>query len=78
MQLWRVTEGIIQTDGAEGYPTYGVAVTLPDGDSWIWPDVDTHRGVAEALVSRLQATQPEVCHFEDMVLDFIEEMAGKV
>ena len=78
MQLWRVTEGIIQTDGAEGYPTYGVAVTLPDGGVWAWSDVDVDRAAVEALVRRLQTAQPEACHFEDMVLDFIEEMAGKV
>ena len=73
-----MTEGICATPGAEGTPTYGVAVTLPDGGVWSWPDVDVDPAVTAALVDRLQATQPAPRHFEDMVLDFIEEMAGKV
>ena len=78
MQYWRMTEGWCVTPGAEGYPAYGVAVTLPDGGVWEWVDVDTDPAAVEELVSRLQSTQPEACHFRDMVLDFIEEMAGKV
>ena len=78
MQHWRVTEGVCATVGAEGYPTYGVAVTLPDGSEWGWSDVDTDLAVAAALACRLQAIQPQQCHFRELVLDFIEEMAGKV
>lgn len=78
MQEWSVTEGACETDGACGYPVYGVAVTLPDGSRWSWDDVDVDRSVVQILVSRLQAIQPEPCHFRDLVLDFIAEMAGKV
>ena len=78
MQQWRVTTGVCRTDGAEGCPTYGVAVTLSDGGAWAWADVDTDPFIVRDLVRRLQAAQPEACHFEDLVLDFIEEMAGKV
>lgn len=78
MQQWRVTTGVCRTDGAEDYPTYGVAVTLSDGGAWAWADVDTDPFIVRDLVRRLQAAQPEACHFEDLVLDFIEEMAGKV
>ena len=78
MQQWRMTRGVSDTPGAEGYPTYGVAVTLPDGSEWRWEDVDVDPAVAQTLCRRLQRTQPESCHFRDLVLDFIEEMAGKV
>ena len=78
MQLWSVIEGKCETQGAEGYPVFGVRVTLPDGGGWVWADVDVNPAVAEMLAARLQAIQPAPCHFEDLVLDFIEEMAGKV
>lgn len=78
MQNWRVIPGICRTAGAEGYPVYGVAATLADGTEWIWEDVDTDRSVAEALCRRLQTIQPEECHFEDLIEDYIEEMAAKV
>lgn len=78
MQQWRVTRGFCQTEGAEDHPTYGVAVTLPDGTEWAWADVDVDRPVVQELAGRLQTAQPESCHFEELVLDFIEEMAGKV
>ena len=78
MQRWRVIEGDCTTQGAEGYPVFGVQATLPDGIVWSWADVDADPAVAEELACRLQVMQPEKCHFEDLVLDFIEEMAGKV
>ena len=59
-------------------PTFGVEVTLPDGSVWSWADVDTDRRVVQVLCCRLQVAQPEACHFRELVLDFIEEMAGKV
>lgn len=78
MQIWRVIEGACATHGAEGYPVYGVQVTLPSGEVWSWADVDTDPAVVAVLVKRLQEIQPAACHFEDVVLDFIEEMAAKV
>ena len=78
MQRWKITEGVCTTSGAEGYPTYGVAVTLPGGEVWSWADVDVDPSVVRLLVDRLQAAQPQPCHFRDLVLDFIEEMSGKV
>ena len=71
-------ESECQTAGAEGYPVYGVAVRLSDGGTWSWADVDTDRSAVQRLAERLRCTQPEPCLFEDLVLDFIEEMAGKV
>ena len=78
MQNWTVIEGRCATDGAEGYPTYGVRMTASDGSCWEWEDVDTDPAVAAALACRLQAIRPEPCHFQELVLDFIEEMAAKV
>ena len=78
MQLWSVVEGECETQGAEGVPTYGVQVTLSDGGGWSWADVDVDASVVAELVRRLQAAQPDRCHFEDLVRDFIEEKAGKV
>lgn len=78
MQQWSVIEGECQTHGAEGVPTYGVQGILPCGAVWRWPDVDVDFAVAARLAQRLQEVQPEPCHFEDMVSDFIEEIAAKV
>ena len=78
MQTWSVIEGKCETDGAEGCPVYGVQVTLEDGSVWSWVDVDVDHGVAALLADRLQNSQPARCHFEDLVLDFIEEMGAKV
>ena len=78
MQLWSVIVGKCGTDGAEDYPVYGVQVTLEDGSEWAWADVDVDRRVVARLADRLQAIQPDPCHFKDMVLDFIEDMAAKV
>ncbi len=78
MQEWSVIEGECETEGAVGYPVYGVQVTQSDGTVWTWADVDTDPAVVGVLACRLQAAQPETCHFEDLVRDFIEEMAGKV
>ena len=78
MQEWSVIESECQTAGAEGYPVYGVAARLSDGGTWLWADVDTDRSAVQRLVERLQRAQPEPGLFEDLVLDFIEEMAGKV
>ena len=77
MQIWRVTQSACRTDGAEGYPVYGVEVTLPDGAVWSWEDVDTDCRIAQRLAYRLQRLQPSPCHFADLVLDFIEEQAQK-
>ena len=76
--MWSVIEGVCETAGAEGYPVYGVQAVLAAGGVWSWEDVDADPAVVRVLVSRLQETQPEECHFRDLVLDFIEEMAGKV
>ena len=78
MQRCLVIEGVCATPGAEGVPTFGVEVALPTGEVWRWEDVDVDPAVAACLADRLQRAQPEACHFRDMVLDFIEEMAGKV
>lgn len=78
MQVWSVIEGDCATPGAEGYPVFGVQAVLPNGGVWTWADVDTDLAAAQELACRLQAIQPDPCHFEDMVLDFIAEMAAKV
>lgn len=78
MQQWRVISGVCRTEGAEGHPVYGVAAVLADGTEWIWEDVDPDPVAAQRLCDRLQALQPEDCHFRDLILDYIEEMAAKV
>ncbi len=77
-QEWTVIDGVCRTPGAEGRRVYGVAATLADGSVWRWEDVDTDLAVAYVLACRLQEWQPAPCHFEDLVRDFIAEMAGKV
>jgi hypothetical protein len=72
--VWSIIEGVCTTHGAEGTATYGVRAVCVDR-VWQWPDVDVDPAVAEALVHRLNALQPDPCHFADMVLDYIEERA---
>ena len=78
MQQWKIIEGESETDGAEGYPVFGVRVVCEDGTTWVWADVDTDPAVVAELVRRLQSAQPHACHFRDVVLDYIEEQAQKV
>lgn len=78
MQYWAVIRSACETHGAEGYPTYGVQVTLSDGRVWCWADVDVDEAAVTRLARRLQCLQPSECHFRDMVLDFIQEQAQKV
>ena len=72
---WEMIGGTCDTDGAEGIPTYGVAVRHADGSTWTWPDVDTDSSVVAVLLERLRLCRPEPCHYKDMVLDFIQEAA---
>ena len=73
---WELVHSICATPGAEGAVVYGVAVRCRDGGVWSWPDVDLDPAVVSRLVTRLQRVQPERCHYEEMVLDYIEEVAG--
>ena len=74
-QIWTVVAGTCGTHGAEGIPTYGVQVIYA-GRTWTWADVDLDPAVARRLADRLNRVQPEPCHFEEIVLDFIEESAA--
>ena len=78
LDLWECIPGRCITPGAEGVPTYGVRVQCRDGSVWEWPDVDVDRAVVCQLVERLQVAQPERCHYEDLVLDFIQRQAEYV
>lgn len=73
---WALVQSVCTTPGAEGIPVYGVQVRCRDGSDWTWPDVDIDRAVVSRLVARLQAAQPERCHYAEMVTDYIEEVAG--
>ena len=70
-EQWVIIGGWCATEGAEDQPTYGVRC-----GTWEWADVDTDPAVVRRFVDRLNALQPEPCHYADMVLDFIEECAG--
>ena len=74
--IWEIVQSICTTPGAEGVPVYGVRVRCRDGGTWHWPDVDTDPVVTSRLVKRLQETQPERCHYAELVEDYIQEMAG--
>ena len=70
-------QGVCVTPGAEGLSVYGVRVRCQDGGTWCWSDVDIDPAVVRRLVERLQAAQPERCHYADMVADYIQEVAGE-
>lgn len=74
-EQWESLPGVCETPGAEGLTVYGVRVRRPDGSTWVWPDVDPDPVVVSRLVDILQAAQPERCHYEDVVLDFIQRQA---
>ena len=75
LDLWECIPGRCITPGAEGVPTYVVRVRCRDGSVWEWPDVDVDQGAVFRLVETLQTAQPERCHYEDLVLDFIQRQA---
>ncbi len=74
-QTWQRIQSVCESDGAVGFPTFGVRVTRPDGTVWQWSDVDPDPAVTDRLVAVLQTTQPEECHWQDVVLDFIHRVA---
>lgn len=76
MARWERIRGICMTVGAQEEPTYGVRLTAGD-IVWEWADVDVDPAVVDELLSRLRENQPEICHLEDIVRDFIEETASK-
>lgn len=78
MDIWELMNGVCTTPGAEGTPVYGVRVRCRDGSVWSWSDVDTDPAVVRRLVERLQAAQPERCHYAELVTDYIEEVAGAI
>lgn len=74
-EQWECMPGVCETPGAEGVPVFGVRVHRRDGSVWSWPDVDPDRAVVCRLAALLQAAQPERCHYEELVLDFIQGAA---
>ena len=72
MDTWEVVARLCQTDGAVGETVYGVQGRAGDA-VWEWPDVSPDRRRAEELAHRLRQAQPEYCHLEDIVTDFLHE-----
>ncbi len=75
LDQWECVPGVCETPGAEGLAVFGVRVTHPDGSVWTWPDVDVDRAAVCRLAAMLQETQPERCHYQELVLDFIQRQA---
>ena len=71
---WERIRATCMTVGAQGEQTYGVRLTVGD-TVWEWADVDVNPAIVDELLSRLRENQPEICHLDDIVRDFIEEMA---
>lgn len=73
-QVWELTRGVCETDGAEGATVYGVRVTAGERE-WAFADVDASPQRVELLLERLRRAQPAFCHMEDIVRDFIDSEA---
>lgn len=73
---WRVVAGTCSTPGAEGVIAYGVECRRNGMVVWRWEDVDVEPTVVRRLADLLNAAQPEPCHYADMVMDFIQRVAG--
>lgn len=58
----------------ESVKTYGIQMILPDAIEE-FPDVDLSAAAVDRLIGRLQTYRVEACHFRDVVMDYIEELA---
>ena len=56
-QIWELTRGVCETDGAEGVLVYGVRVTAGE-KTWAFADVDVSPRRVEILLERLRQAQP--------------------
>lgn len=74
---WELCTGVCETDGADPVTVYGVRARC---GAWTWEfaDVDVSAPAVETLLARLRQMQPEPCHCEEIVRDYIEELAGTV
>lgn len=54
--------------------TYGVEM-VSRGTVAEFPDVDLSAEAVDRLICRLQTQQVEPCHFRDVVMDYIEQLA---
>lgn len=64
--------GTCQTPGAPPKPVYGLQVES-DSHHWCWQDLDVDRQRVETLAHRLEEMNPEPCHLEDIIRDFVLE-----
>ncbi len=71
-ERWECIRSLCTADGAAGVTVYGVRLISPDG-VWEWQDVSTSKAQVMCLLTRLRREQPERCHLEDIVRDFIVE-----
>ncbi len=75
-QRWERIAGVCETPGGEGAPVWGVQVRWGEMVPWVYPDVSTQATEAQELAERLQRAQPEPCHWQDIVEEYIHEIAG--
>lgn len=71
---FELVQGVCRTDGAQGRTVYGVRARLGSG-IWEWADVAADRRQVEELLRRLEIARPEPCHLQDIVEDYIGELA---
>ncbi len=71
-QRWECIGSQCTADGACGETVYGVRLVTSEG-VWEWSDVSSSAAQVECLLDRLRREQPEICHLEDIVRDFIVE-----
>ncbi len=55
--------------------TYGVEMVSPEAVVE-FPDVDLSAEAVDRLICRLRTQQVEPCHFRDVVMDYIEQLAS--
>ncbi|MBE6778499.1 MAG: hypothetical protein E7541_03845 [Ruminococcaceae bacterium] len=70
-QQWKRIRSVCATDGAQGKKVYGVQVVCGE-IVWRFEDVDASARRVERLVALLNEEQPEPCHWEAIVEDYIE------
>jgi hypothetical protein len=73
---WEIIETEILVDDSQFYKTYGVNVADLKGFEFTYSDVSLSRKDVQRLVDRVGKMDISTVHLRDIVLDYIEELAG--
>ena len=68
------TATLLTTEHADGF-IYGVTIKSDKGQTYTYPEIADRRSDAERLLRRLEQGDISPVHYDDVVYDFILELA---